>query len=192
MVDGQTAYRPAMEIDAGACRLRSYGAEDSERLAEIADDRRIWINMTDRFPHPYSQQDADDWIALRADEVGPQQQFAIDHEDLLVGGIGVDPHDGLFGLSPASSGSQRHVGIIGYWLTPSQWNKGIATAALSALIPYALETFALSRLEATVYGWNPASGKVLEKCGFAHEGRQRNAFIKDGEVTDLLLYGLVV
>ena len=174
------SYGGLMEIDAGMCRLRPYSSDDRERLAEIGDDRRIWINLTDRFPHPYSLEDADEWIALCA-KADPTRHVAIEHQDGLVGGVGVDLLDGL----------QQHVGVIGYWLTPSHWNLGIATAALTAMIPYAFETFTLSRLEATVYGWNPASGRVLEKCGFAFEGRQREAFIKDGEVTDLLLYGLL-
>ena len=43
-------------------------------------------------------------------------------------------------------------------------NRGIATQALSLLTPYAFATFDLRRLQASVFGWNPASGRVLEKC----------------------------
>ena len=42
---------------------------------------------------------------------------------------------------------------------------------------------------ASVFGWNPASGRVLEKAGFSLESRLRNAIYKDGEFTDELIYG---
>jgi hypothetical protein len=45
--------------------------------------------------------------------------------------------------------------------------------------------------QATVFGWNPASGRVLEKCGFRLEGRLSSGIIKGGDFTDELIYGLV-
>ena len=53
------------------------------------------------------------------------------------------------------------------------------------------QTFDLVRLYATVKEWNPASARVLEKCGFTLEGRLRRSFTKDGETGDLFLYALV-
>ena len=55
----------------------------------------------------------------------------------------------------------------------------------------AFEQFDLTRLEAGVFSWNPASARVLEKCGYTLEGRARAALIKDGRVGDRLLYGLI-
>jgi RimJ/RimL family protein N-acetyltransferase len=67
----------------------------------------------------------------------------------------------------------------------------VATAAAKAICDYAFGTFGLDRLQATVFGWNPASARVLEKIGFQLEGRHRQAVLKDGERTDLLIYGLL-
>ena len=50
----------------------------------------------------------------------------------------------------------------------------------------------MRRLRATVFGWNPASGRALEKCGFRLEGRLSSGIIKGGDVTDELIYGLAV
>ncbi len=57
---------------------------------------------------------------------------------------------------------------------------------------YALQKFGLTRLETGVFGWNPASMRVLEKSGFVREAVLKNRIYKDGKITDHVLYGLVV
>ena len=46
----------------------------------------------------------------------------------------------------------------------------------------------LVRLEAPVFEWNPASMRVLEKCGFQREGIRRKGIFKDGQVIDAVMY----
>lgn len=169
-----------MELDAGKCRLRPFSPDDRERLAAIANDRRIWVNLTSRFPHPYTLGDADQWISLCAEEGERTRNFAIEYEGQLVGGIGLDLHDG----------EKEGVGNVGYWLAPQFWNRGIATQALMALTAYAFEVFPLHRLQASIFAWNPGSARVVEKCGYRLEGRLRDAIVKDGAVTDELWFGL--
>lgn len=50
---------------------------------------RVWRNLTDRFPHPYTAADADRWIR-KATEATPQTHFVIAIEDEAIGGIGLD------------------------------------------------------------------------------------------------------
>ena len=100
---------------------------------------------------------------------------------MAVGGISVTPNDG----------ERRQSAEVGYWLGEPFWGRGIASEALRAITEYAFSTFDVCRLEAGVYGWNPASARVLEKAGYTLEGRARQAVIKDGHLTDRLLYGLV-
>ena len=169
-----------MELDAGGCTLRPWHVSDRDRLAAIANDQRIWRNMTDVFPHPYTLDDAEHWIARCSQEPYPPYDFAI-VVDSVVGGIGTH----------LLTGEQKHVANIGYWLTPDVWGRGIATDALRRLTGYVFDTFPVSRLYATVFGWNPASARVLEKCGYRLEGRRRGAIVKEGQVTDLLEYGLL-
>lgn len=169
-----------MRLETERCVLRPYAADDRDRLAEIANDRRISRNLTDQFPFPYTTAHADDWISLTGQP--PTQHFAIEFDGALVGGIGVEP----------MSGEKRHVAAVGYWLTPSHWGRGIATEALTKMIPYVLEAFPhVRRIRASVYGWNPASARVLEKCGFHREATLHNAIIKDGETTDEHIYSLI-
>ncbi len=65
------------------------------------------------------------------------------------------------------------------------------TAALKAMVDYALDTLGLMRLYATHFAWNPASGRVMQKAGFTYEGILRNSVFKDNKMTDELLYAIV-
>lgn len=170
-----------MELAIVNGRLRPFSPTDRARLAELANDQRIWRNLTDRFPHPYSLDDADEWIELCVNEGEPTRNFAIEVDGHLVGAIGLDLLDG----------EKTGVGNVGYWIGVGFWDRGIATEALRALIEYAVDAFPIRRLQASVFGWNPASGRVLEKCGFRLEGRFASGVIKGAEVTDELVYGLV-
>ena len=85
----------------------------------------------------------------------------------------------------------RRTAEVGYWLGEPFWGQGIATHALQAFTEYAFATFDLVRLQAFVKEWNPASARVLEKCGFTLEGRLRKNVTKDGKTVDQLLYALV-
>jgi ribosomal-protein-alanine N-acetyltransferase len=169
-----------MEFDAGASLLRPWRVDDREALAQAANDYEVWRNLTDRFPHPYTVEEADEWIA-RCLEEQPPRNFAVVLANQAVGGIGLE----LLG------DEKRHVGNLGYWLIRRLWNQGIATAALSSFTDYAFEAFNLHRLQASVFAWNPASARVLEKCGYRFEGRIRDAVLKDGAMTDELIYGLL-
>jgi RimJ/RimL family protein N-acetyltransferase len=170
-----------MEIDAGLCRLRPYRESDRAAILELANDDEVARNLTDRFPHPYTDDDATEWLALCASEGESTRNFAVEVDGQYAGGIGLELREGI------RVGSAE----IGYWLGRRFWGQGVATAATKALVKYCFDTFGFDRLEATVFGWNPASARVLEKAGFQLEGRLRQAVLKDGERTDLVVYGLL-
>jgi len=170
-----------MRIETSACVLRPFVVSDAEALTQHADDPLVAKNLRDRFPHPYRRADADGWIAF-ATAAHPLTNLAIVVDDEVVGGIGVELDEDV----------QRFGAEVGYWLGRTLWGRGIATAALSAFTPWALSSFSLVRLEAGVFSFNPASARVLEKCGYALEGRHRKAVFKDGAFCDRLLYAYVI
>jgi ribosomal-protein-alanine N-acetyltransferase len=165
-----------MELRLPQCTIRSFRVGDEESLVANANDRDIWRNLRDRFPHPYNLGDAAWWIANSG-----TTHFAIDVDGHASGGIGFDRDEDVF----------RRSAEIGYWLGKRHWGKGIATAALSALTEHVFATTDIVRLYAGVFAWNPPSARVLEKSGYVFEGRKRSAVFKDGQLVDELLYAKV-
>lgn len=167
-----------MEIRCARLVLRPWNAADGAALVRHANDREVWRNLRDRFPHPYTARDAAAWFRLVASEGHPPLNFALVLEGEAVGGAG------LVRLADVS----RCTAEVGYWLGRRFWNRGLATEATRALAAYAFERFDFERLEAGVFAWNPASCRVLEKAGFRLEARLRRSAIKEGRVVDTLLY----
>ena len=153
---------------------------DIPSLVRYANNRNVWINLRDRFPHPYTRSDGEAWIALCA-ETAPQTHFAIANSEEAIGGIGVE----------LQSADQRRSAEIGYWLAEPFWNQGIMTLAVRAITEYAFAECDLVRIYTTVLDWNPASARVLEKAGYRPEGRLRKSVVKDGKLVDELLYAIV-
>jgi [ribosomal protein S5]-alanine N-acetyltransferase len=170
-----------MHLDCGLCIVRDWTTADRDALLRFANNRNVWRNLTHRFPHPYTAADADSWLA-RVNNATPSTHWAIEVDGCAAGGIGVELGEGVFAKSAR----------FGYWLGESYWGRGIMTAAVRATSEYALSHFGLTRLEAPVFEWNPASMRVLEKCGFVREGVCRRSVYKDGAVIDTVLYARVL
>lgn len=162
------------------CCLRSWKKEDKPALVHNANNRKIWRNLKDSFPHPYTEAHADVWITL-ASQAAPSIHVAIDLEGVAVGGIGII----------AGEGTARYTGQFGYWLGEAYWGKGIATAAAQAMVAHAFSGSFFQRLEAPVFAWNPASMRVLEKVGFIREGVAKQSVFKDNQFTDSVIYALL-
>jgi RimJ/RimL family protein N-acetyltransferase len=169
-----------LRLDCGLCTVREWSAGDRSDLVRVANNRNVWRNLTHRFPHPYTEADADSWFARLASTPHPTH-WAIEVDGVAAGGIGMEPGEGIFAKSAQ----------FGYWLGQPYWGRGITTAAARATSDALLESFDVVRLEAPVFAWNPASMRVLEKCGFVREGVLRRSVYKDGEIIDAVLYARV-
>lgn len=166
-----------MQIELAQCTLRSWRASDAESLARFANDRSVWRNVRDAFPHPYTLEDAETFLQ-RTIGAEPETNLAIAVADAAVGGIG-------FTLQADVA---RRSAEIGFWLGAPYRNRGIATAAARAVAEHAFATHDLDRIFAQVFEWNGASLRVLERAGFQREGVLRRAAVKDGAVLDVFLY----
>ncbi|HYK82470.1 MAG TPA: GNAT family protein [Gemmatimonadales bacterium] len=158
--------------------VRDWRPDDAPSLAQHANDRRIWLNLRDRFPHPYTLADAEAFLAFVA-TMQPRTFFAIALDDRAVGGIGYTLQQDV----------ERISAEIGYWIAAAYWGRGIMTSALRAVTAYAFrQHHDLRRIYALPYASNRASARVLEKAGYRLEGRMRQSVIKDGQVLDQFLY----
>jgi RimJ/RimL family protein N-acetyltransferase len=169
-----------MRLDCGLCVVRDWSLGDKGSLVRVANNRNIWRNLTHRFPHPYTDADADFWFSL-LEKIAEPTYWAVAVEGEAVGGIGFEPGEGVHARS-------AH---FGYWLGESYWRRGIMTTAVRATSEYIFGRFGIERLEAPVFERNPASMRVLEKCGFTHEGVLRRSVLKDGQLIDSVLYARV-
>jgi RimJ/RimL family protein N-acetyltransferase len=159
------------------CVLRPWAAADKPSLVANANNRNVWRNLADIFPHPYTEEDADRWLRS-AESLGGGIKLAIELDGIAIGGIGARAGEGIF----------ARTAHFGYWLGEAYWGRGIATAAGRALLDYLRADERFVRLEAPVFEWNPASMRVLEKLGFEREALMRKSVIKDGQLIDSVLY----
>ena len=168
-----------MELDLGDWKIRSWAADDASSLAKYANNRDVWINVRDSFPHPYSLEHARTWIGLVREAV-LELSFAIASPQEIVGSIGLT----LMG------DVHRRSAEIGYWIAKPYWGRGIATVAVRALTAYAFDTYDLVRIFGEVFEGNHASGRVLEKAGYIFEGRMIKSITKDGRTIDSSIYAI--
>lgn len=79
---------------------------------------------------------------------------------------------------------------IAYCIGRTYWNKGIMTEALSAVIKFFFEEADINRIQAEHDTNNPASGKVMTKCGMKYEGTHIQAARNQQGLCDIAVYGI--
>jgi RimJ/RimL family protein N-acetyltransferase len=137
--------------------LRALVPADAPRVAELCGDWEV-ARMTALIPHPYPPAAAESWIAgcREADAAGEPCTYAITRaaDGLLVGAIGL--------AAPSKDGDS-----FGYWVGRPYWGNGYATAAARAVIALAFSRLDIDTLQAIHLARNPASGRVMAKCGMS-------------------------
>lgn len=175
----QTAFRESA-LKGPRLQLRRLRLEDAPQLAAYANNPKIAANLMDRFPSPYTLEDAN-WFINYAAENERESVFAIDRGAGLIGVIGM-----VFKTDVYSASAE-----LGYWLGEPYWGRGIIPEAIALIVKHAFEDLRHSRVYANVFHTNPASRRVLEKVGFEREGIARKAIVKNGQILDVWTYGKV-
>ena len=168
-----------MELKLTRCRVRPWRTGDETSLVHHANNPKIWQNVRDAFPHPYTMGDAIEWIKI-AGSADPLTNFAIQVDESAVGGIGIVLNSDIY----------RRSAELGYWLGEEYWGRGVVSEAARAVSEWAFSNFDLCRIHAGVFEWNPASARVLEKAGFQLEARLKKAVTKQGRTGDELVYAI--
>ena len=166
-----------MNLQLKNCRIRPWRADDAASLQRHANNRKIWLNVRDIFPHPYTLANAHFFLDLMARET-PRATFAIANESEAIGCIGLR----------LGADVHRRTAELGYWLGEPFWGRGIMTEAVRALTAWAFPHFDLVRIYAEPFANNAASIRLLEKASFTCEGRLRAHVLKDGQILDAFLY----
>jgi len=154
--------------------LRSWREDDLSSLVSHANNFNIWKNLRDGFPYPYTEEAGKGWLKMAIGEVS-HLFLAIEVDGQIVGGIGANFKEDVYRINAE----------IGYWLSEEYWGQGLASAAVALLTDYVFLNYpGILRIYADVFSHNPASARVLQKCGFHLEAIHKNSVIKNGAVID--------
>jgi len=135
---------------------------DVQAIVRLAGEKAV-AEMTALIPHPYSNEDAERFVfhARRDNADGAGLTLAITPKgrpNALIGAVGITRSE--------ESGAPH----LGYWLGAPSWGEGHATEAARALIDAFFAYTPEPELVSAARVINPASRRVLEKCGFAFQG----------------------
>lgn len=173
--------QPAIETE--RLRLRPLRLEDAPIIARLAGRREI-ADTTISIPHPYSEEQAREWIAkaTTAFAEGKEAAFGVElkSEARLVGGAGLRDIDALHSHAE-----------MGCWIGVEWWGRGYATEASRAMLRFGFEGLGLNRIHAHHMVRNAASGRVLAKIGMKQEGLLRQCVRKWGVFEDVVLLAML-
>nr|WP_236714835.1 GNAT family N-acetyltransferase [Nonomuraea pusilla] len=137
--------------------------------------------------------DAEGWIASWR---GAGHAFAVTdmtRGGLVVGNVAVTPVVPAF-EGPSEAGAvagtpgapfQGGAGMVSYWVVPEARGRGVATAAVLALVRWAFGERGMRRLELEHRTDNPASCRVATRAGFVADGVERGRLLRDGVRRDI-------
>lgn len=154
-------------------------AELAAPIAALLNDYRVWRPLSDIVPYPYTEKDAQDFIACVSRDGSPlRNTFAVQADGQLAGLVGYQ----------LGELNKSHIATVGYWYGQTFWGRGIATAALRLLLEKVASDPQVRRVEASVFAFNEASQRVLEKCGFVREAVLKEALSKEGKLYDEVVF----
>ena len=160
--------------------IRDLLGSDLQKLCEYANNQKIAINLRDKFPHPYTMEDAL-WFKAMVDAMNPKTIFAIEYKGEYIGNISLTPLDDVY----------RKSAEIGYFIGEPFWNKGITTEAVKLITDWGFRNLDIVRIHTGIFEYNKASQRVLEKCGFTKEAVFRKSICKYGEIYDEIRYAKI-
>ncbi len=148
--------------------MRAPQEADVPVLVQLADNRHV-AQMLARMPYPYGEAEARSFLALsRSGGPGVSYALTLSETGALVGCAGLNARD--CGLE------------LGYWIGEPYWRQGFATEAAHALVDVAFRSTGIAVLHASVRVINPASRRVIHKCGFQYAGQGMMNSLVAGQV----------
>jgi RimJ/RimL family protein N-acetyltransferase len=139
--------------------LRAPEKADTNAIAHLANNINV-ASKVSRMPHPYTEKDAENFIARVASGAMGKCVYAVTLTETrdFIGCCALERQEGGRGLE------------IGYWLGEPYWNRGFATEAAQTLIDFGFRHFDGDFIDARVRVMNIASRRVIQKCGFQFQG----------------------
>ena len=175
---GQAVRLPAA-IRTRRLTLRRVRLSDADAFFDFASED-IWSRFLPTAPRPYQKRDAERWIARKyLEDQTTYPTWAIEIDGRMSGWIGLNIE------------TEHAHAELSYALRPDFRGQGLATEAVRAVVDRVFLDTQLGRVWGRVDPPNVASVRVLEKLGMQREAVMRRAFVRQGELTDLAVYGLL-
>lgn len=162
-------------------KLRLLTVEDANSLVKYANNKKIFDNMRDAFPYPYTLISAADYIKISNEISDSKLIYGIEYNDEIIGCIGGFLEDDIYIKSCE----------LGYWIGEPHWGKGIITEAIKLMTEKLFKRFDIVRLYAEPYEKNIGSRKALEKAGFKLESIKEKSVFKNGEIMNSCIYVII-
>jgi RimJ/RimL family protein N-acetyltransferase len=164
--------------------IRFYEERDASALYEAARESIGEVHPWLPWCHPdYTLQEAEEWIATHAEgrASGTHYQFAIvEREERFLGGCGLSEVNTVHRLAN-----------LGYWVRSSATGRGVAPAAVRALVDWAFRETEIIRLEIVAAVDNRRSQRVALKAGALREGVLRDRLVLHGRAHDAVMHSIV-
>lgn len=157
--------------------LRKLSINDTQQIAKLLNNKRIWDNLTDSVPYPYTLDDAEWFIDFECKDK-QLTAFAILYKEEFCGIISLTRQADIYRMNAE----------LGYWVGEPFWGKGIASEAIRKVLQIGFGEIKLERIFAGVFDFNKPSMRVLEKNGFKQEGIFRNAVLKNNQLMDEYIF----
>lgn len=161
--------------------LRLLKVEDAESLVKYANNKKIFDNMRDAFPHPYTIVDAANYIKICNEISDSKIIYGIEYENEIIGCIGGFVDEDIY-IKTCE---------LGYWIGEPFWGRGITTEAIQLMTEKLFKRFDIVRLYAEPYENNIGSRKALEKAGFKLESLKEKSVFKNGEIQNSCIYVVI-
>ena len=150
--------------------MRPLTVADAPALYQVVNDFDV-VRMTSTWPWPVTMVYVEDRLKETAAR-DPERNtgLGIFADGVLAGSMG--------GHVEAHAGTGEEVIWIGYMLGRNWWGLGLMTEALRALCPWLLERLGSLDIYGEHFFDNPASGHVMLKAGFVHNGAAPEVWCK--------------
>lgn len=170
------------KIQGSQINLRRMRRADAAGLVPHINDVTVARNTF--IPHPYRLKNAHEFIRSAHNWWRKGTAYAFGIEDPvtkeIIGGIGMHMI------------SRKHRCYeTGYWVSRKYRGRGIAPEAVRLVLGFGFRELKLVRIQAQVMSGNPASVRVLEKCGFTYEGCERMRLKHRGRWKDMMLFSIL-
>lgn len=140
--------------------LRHFTLNDAPQVVNLAGDKRVSMS-TLNIPHPYSLQEAQEWITSLAGQISQRKclVLAVEKKEMgeLIGAVSLVSIEG-------------DKAEIGYWMGYPYWGNGYCTESVSCLLEFSQVSLGINQFYAEHLATNPASGKVMLKNGLCFLG----------------------